>query len=75
VKCYCIESDGKFTYYVENVEPEYIKLLENDPWWKKEGNKFIKEYPNKIDNCEIIKTNFQKFGELIFRNKGNWEKS
>lgn len=75
MKCYCIETDDKFTYYAENVEPEYSKLLEDDPWWKKEGDKFIKEYPGKIDNSEIIKANFRKFGGLMFKNEGDWEKS
>jgi len=75
MKCYCVETKDKFTYYVENIEPEDIKIFEKDAWWKKEGNKFIKEYPNNFENKEIIKANFQRLGESMFRNEGNWEKS
>jgi hypothetical protein len=75
MKCYCVETNDKFTYYVENIEPEYIKNFEEDAWWKREGGKFIKEYQNNFENKEIIKANFQKLGESMFRNEGNWEKS
>jgi hypothetical protein len=72
--CYCVENIDKFIFCVENVEPEYIENLEH-AWWKKEGDKYIKEYPNNFNDKERIKNNFQKYGEIMFQNKGNWEKS
>ena len=74
MKCYCIETDDKFTYCVENVEDKYIENIEH-AWFKKEGNIFIKEYPNNFNDKEIIKDNFTKIGESMFKNEGDWEKS
>ena len=72
MKCYCIEIADKFVFCVENVEPKYIENIEH-AWFKKEGDRYIKEYPNNFDNKEIIKKNFQKLGESMFKNEGNWE--
>jgi hypothetical protein len=74
MKCYCIEKNDKFIYSVENVEAEYIKNMEI-AGFTKEGDKYIKEYPNNIQDKEIIKNNFQRIGESLFKNEGNWEKS
>ena len=74
MNCYCIETYDKFIYCVENAENEYIENIEH-AWFKKDGVKYIKEYSNNIDNKDLIKNNFQKLGESMFRNEGNWEKS
>jgi hypothetical protein len=79
MKCYCVETKDKFLYYLENVEEKYVKNIEN--WgggsviyfFKKEGDRYIKEFPNNFENKEIIKANFQKNGESLFENKGDWE--
>jgi len=74
MKCYCIETDEKFIYCVENVEEKYIENIEH-AWFKKEGNKYIKEYPNNFSDKEIIKNNFSNIGESMFKNEGDWGKS
>jgi hypothetical protein len=78
MNCYCIETNDKFIYCVENAENEYIQNIEH-AWFKKEGVKYIKEYPNdinfNINDKELIKINFQKIGESMFKNEGNWGKS
>ena len=35
MKCYCVETSDKFTYFIENVEPEYMENVEH-AYWKKE---------------------------------------
>jgi hypothetical protein len=81
LKCYCIETNEKFMFCIENLEEEYIKNIENSGggsviyFFKKEGDRYIKEYPNNFDNKEIIKTNFQKYGESLFKNCVNWEEA
>ena len=74
MNCYCIENEEKFVYCVENVEKKYMKNIEH-AWFKKEKGKFIKEYPNNIENKDIIKNNFYKYGELMFKSEGNWKHS
>jgi len=74
MNCYCIETEEKFIYCVENVEKKYIKNIEH-AWFKKEDGKFIKEYPNNFDNKDIIKNNFYKYGESMFKSEGNWKHS
>jgi hypothetical protein len=76
MKCYCIESGDKFIFCVENVDEKYIENVEG-AWFKKDGNKYIKEYPNAnaIKNKEIIKNNFKGLGESMFKSDGNWKNS
>ena len=74
MNCYCIETNDKFIYCVENVEEKYFQNIEH-AWFKKDNNKFIKEYPNNINNKEIIKNNFMKYGESMFKSEGDWRQS
>jgi hypothetical protein len=74
MNCYCIETNDKFTYFVENVEAKYVENVEH-AWFKKVDDKYIKEYPNNFEDKDLIKNNFQKIGESMFRNEGNWERS
>jgi hypothetical protein len=74
MKCYCIETDEKFIYCVENAENKFIDNIEH-AWFKKDCNKFIKEYPININDKEILKLNFSRIGESMFKNEGSWEKS
>jgi hypothetical protein len=74
MKCYCIETDDKFTFCVENVEEKYIDNVEH-AWFKKVGNKYIKEYPNTIDDKDIIKNNFSRLGESMFKSEGKWKET
>ncbi|GHV08865.1 MAG: hypothetical protein Ta2A_18030 [Treponemataceae bacterium] len=74
MKCYCIEKDDKFVYCVENIEEKYIENIEH-AWFKKDGNKYVKEYPNTLDDKEIIKYNFSTIGESMFKSEGSWKES
>jgi hypothetical protein len=72
--CYCTENEEKFIYCVENVEEKYVQNIEH-AWFKRENGKFTKEYPNNIENKDIIKNNFVKYGESMFKSEGNWKHS
>ena len=74
MKCYCIETNDKITFIVENAEKEFIENIEH-AWFKLDNGKYIKEYPNDFDDKEIIKNNFQRLGEEMFQSKGDWKKS
>jgi len=74
MKCYCLETKDKFTFYVENAEKEFIENIEH-AWFKLDNDKYIKEYPNNFDDKEIIKNNFQRLGEEMFKAEGNWKES
>ena len=76
MNCYCIETLDKFIFYVENVEGQYIDNIEH-AWFKKDENKYTKEYtnPDTINNKEIIKNNFKRIGESMFKSEGNWRNS
>jgi hypothetical protein len=74
MNCYCIENEEKFIYFVENVEEKYTQNVEH-AWFKKGKDKFIKEYPNNIENKDILKNNFEKYGELMFKSEGDWKQS
>jgi hypothetical protein len=54
MKCYFIETEEKFVYCVESVEEKYVENVLH-AWFKKDGDKYIKEYPNDLPNKEIIK--------------------
>ncbi|MHB9295511.1 hypothetical protein PilKf_01257 [Pillotina sp. SPG140] len=74
MKCYCFEIDDKFIYCVENVEEKYKENVEH-AWFKRDRNKYIKEYPNTINDKEIIKSNFLSMGESMFKSEGSWKES
>jgi hypothetical protein len=74
MKCYCVETNDKFTFIVENVDKEFIENIEH-AWFKLDNDKYIKEYPNNFDDKEIIKNNFQRLGEEMFQSRGDWKKS
>jgi hypothetical protein len=74
MKCYCVETNDKFIYCVENAENKFIKNIEA-AWFKWDNDKYIKEYSNNFDDKEIIKNNFPKLGEELFKSKGNWKES
>ena len=74
MNCYCKENKEKFIYCVEDVEEKYFPNIEH-AWFKRENGKFIKEYPNNIENKDIIKNNFKKYGESMFKSEGNWKYS
>jgi len=74
MKCYCIETNDKFTFIIDNAEKEFIENIEH-AWFKLDNEKYIKEYPNNFDDKEIIKNNFQRLGEYMFQSKGDWKKS
>jgi hypothetical protein len=74
MECYCIETLDKFIFYVENVEEKYVNNMEH-AWFKKDGNKYTKEYTNPINNKEVIKNNFKRIGESMFKSEGDWKKS
>jgi hypothetical protein len=56
------------------MEKEYINNIEG-AWFRQNGNKYTKEYPNTINNKEIIKNNFERIGESMFKSEGDWKKS
>lgn len=74
--CYCIETLDKFIFCVENADEQYVDNIEH-AWFKKDGSKYIKEYTNPgiINNKEIIKNNFKRIGESMFKSEGNWKKA
>ena len=74
MNCYCVETEDKFTFIVENAEKKFIENIEH-AWWKLDNDKYTKEYPNNFDDKEIIKNNFQRLGEEMFQSKGDWKKS
>jgi hypothetical protein len=74
MECYCEETKDKFIFYVENAEKEFIENIEH-AWFKLENGKYSKEYPNNFKDKEIIKLNFQRLGEEMFKSKGDWKKS
>jgi hypothetical protein len=57
MKCYCVETNDKFTFIVDNVEKEFIENIEH-AWFRLDNDKYIKEYPNNFDDKEVIKNNF-----------------
>jgi len=74
MNCYCIENNEKFIFCVENVEEEFIHNVEH-AWFKRDNDKFVKEYPKDINNKNIIKNNFMNIGESMFKSHGNWRDS
>ena len=74
MKCYCVETNDKFTFIVENAEKEFVENIEH-AWFKLDNDKYIKEYPNNFYDKEVIKNNFQRLGEEMFQSKGDWKKS
>ena len=74
MKCYCIETKDKFIFCVENAEMEFVENIKH-AWFRLDNDKYIKEYPNNFDDKEIIKNNFKRLGEEMFKSKGNWKKS
>jgi hypothetical protein len=73
MKCYCEETNDKFTFILENVEKEFIENIEH-AWFKLDNGKYTKEYLNNFDDKEIIKNNFKRLGEEMFQSKGDWKK-
>jgi len=74
MKCYCKESQEDFIFCVENSEERYYKNIE-DAWFQKDGNLYIKNYPSTINDKEILKVNFPKLGESMFKGNGDWKKA
>ena len=74
MKCYCVETNDKFIFIVENAEKEFIENIEH-AWFKLDNGKYIKEYPNNFDDKEVIRSNFQRLGEEMFQSKGDWKES
>ncbi len=74
MKCYCIENDDRFIFCVENAEKEYIKNIET-AWFRLDNGKYIKDYSNNFEDKEIVKNNFPKLGEELFKSKGNWKEA
>ncbi|MDP9751753.1 hypothetical protein [Thermoanaerobacter pentosaceus] len=74
MKCYCYETETEFVFCVENADAELEKNLEA-AWFHKVDDKFLKTYPNTINDKELIAKNFSRLGESMFRDKGDWEKT
>ena len=74
MKCYCVETEDKFTFIVENAEDDFIENIEH-AWFKLDNGKYIKEYSNNIYDKDILKKNFQRLGKEMFQSKGDWKKS
>jgi len=72
MNCYCFENEEDFVFCVENADVECEKNIE-DAWYKKVGNKYIKKYPNTINDKERLIDNFSRLGESMFRSNGDWE--
>jgi len=53
MKFYCRETETEFIYCIENVDEKSLKILEADPWWKKDGERFLKIYPMPKNNENI----------------------
>jgi hypothetical protein len=53
---------------------EFVENIEH-AWFKLDNGKYIKEYPNNFDDKEIIKNNFNRLGEEMFKSKGDWKES
>lgn len=73
MNCFCYETSNNFVLCAEDVAAEY----ENDlisAFYHKSGNSFIKEYPNTIEDKELVSRNFQRLGEEMFTGKNsNWK--
>jgi len=74
MNCYCFENDKEFVFCVENAGAEYEKNIK-DAWFEKVGDKYIKTYPNTIDDKERLKESFSRLGESMFKGAGDWEKA
>jgi len=74
MNCYCIENEEKFIYCIENAEEKYYLNI-GHAWFKRENEKFTKEYPNNFKNKDIIKNNFMKYGESMLKSEGDWKHS
>lgn len=75
MKCYCIETEEEFIFYIENTNVEYEKRI-LDAWYQKIGNgKYAKKYPNTICDKVRLKDNFSRLGESMFSEIGDWEKA
>jgi len=74
MNCYCFENDKEFVFCVENAGAEYEKNIK-DAWFEKVGDKYIKTYPNTIDDKERLKESFSRLGESMFKGAGDWGKA
>jgi hypothetical protein len=76
MKCYCYETDLKFVFCAEKVEPEYEKNL-LQAWFHKSDTLFIKEYPKDLENAnedkKNLSANFRKLAPTMFEGIFDWQ--
>lgn len=72
MKCYCYETESEFLLCVEDVEEKYVDNVKA-AWFKKYEDKFLKIYPKTVTEKELIKKNFERLGESMFLNSGDWK--
>lgn len=72
MKCYCCETETEFLLCVEDVKEKYVDNVKA-AWFKKDKDKFLKSYPKTVTEKELIKKNFERLGESMFLNSGDWK--
>ncbi|WBW97038.1 nucleotidyltransferase domain-containing protein [Oceanirhabdus sp. W0125-5] len=70
MNCFCYERDNKFVLCVEDIQVEYENILK-EAFFQKSGNRFIKEYPNSVEDKKLVSSNFQRLGEEMFTGKNS----
>lgn len=72
-RCYCVEANERFTFWVEDVEPEYEPSVAAAYFERVAPATYRKEYPATVEDKELISANFSRLGEAMFRGEGRWE--
>lgn len=73
MNCHCVETNELFTFWVEEVEPEYERALIAAYFQRIAPATYRKEYPATVEDKDVISANFSQLGEVMFRGEGRWE--
>jgi len=81
MKCYCYETEDEFILCVEDADINSEYYLQA-AWYEKTDKGYIKFYPKEMkdngveaEDKELVKRNFARLGNLMFRGGSDWEKA
>lgn len=74
------KEDEKNIFFIVSEYPDEYKSILESQFYSLENGKFVKKFPNNIDNMERIKKNFKNNAEEMFLQMGyfkkvEWEKA
>lgn len=71
MKCYCYETASEFVLCAEQVAPEQVEGVKA-AWFQEEAGRFVKVYPSTVEDKALISYNFERLGEAMLTNEGDW---